>query len=70
MINLLVTLFIIKLYARNKEDLRHKLGLEAKYQKVTDSESKINSTVWRTTPQVSKYRLMVYKFIRWQTNQR
>ena len=51
----------------NKEEPKHKINeeLEAKYERVTDSRSKIKSTVWRTIPQVSKYRLIVYKFIRW-----
>ena len=56
----------------NKEESKHKIKeeLEAKYERVTYSKSKIKSTVWRTIPQVSKYKLMVYKFIRWQTNRR
>ena len=45
--------------------------LEAKYQRVTDSKSKIKSVVSRTIPQDSRDRLMVdYNFIRWQTNLR
>ena len=45
--------------------------LEAKYQRVTDSKSKIKSALWRAIPQDSRDRLMVhYNFIRWQTNLR
>ena len=45
--------------------------LEAKYQRVTDSKSKIKSALWRAIPQDSRDRLMVhYNFIRWQNNLR
>ena len=55
----------------NKEEPKLKEELEAKYQRVTDSKSKLKSAIWRTISQVLRYRLMVhYKFLHWQTNWR